>query len=1102
MTMTQRTARIALALFLTFGLLQGCPTESEGERDGEDGAPATTTFSKSYGGFGADIPHAVRGTRDGGIVLVGHAGASLSDGGNWIGGDLWISKLDANGNVEQQHVLGMVPTGTLGTQFSQVRALPDGGYVAVGSAGGVQVTRFDAAGTVLWSRVHESGPWLNYEFDSTALGAIDIGRDVWPLPDGGFWVVADSYARLRDTRDIGFDGPRNRSDVFADARSIVVMRLNAAGDVVNLRRLTEHAFGFYERDESRVGGSNLDFPIIRATADGGAVVARRKDFTDIPADGDSSRESFTLVQRLFGDGTVRWTHRIDDALYPADLFESPVSGDILFAGNETISRIREPLGCAHAVALTASGDEIWANEYDCDDAVFDVYEDCNGSPTPSCVYLLGGKRSSPEGGVRGLVRTVFAPDGTDIADLLIADPGVLRVVQLSRGEANEPLHALGLGGDGGVATILRLSRSLTLISSQPIDATVSGAMQLDETPDSRVMVYSEDSQRLTRASFTGEVETEFLLGAAGPRTDRGLAVVESAPGRFIVAGDSGSFAETAGNREGQRDAWVARFDAATGRIDWQARFAGAGTLVSTVAAAQDGGVVLGGRFDRELRAVKLSAAGELSWRSPPLNEGPLSDGYARTLHDVQSTPDRGFAALVSKGDLFEMFAAVVTKLDGDGALSWQRQYRISAAGSIEPIDSDADGSRDDGFVIGGGALTSFGIASAMKIDPAGNVVWSRDYHPATLTRTEGRSIGPARLRQAPDGGFVIAVTELGVFNTIDEDLQPQPYGQSNILLLKIDAAGEPQWLRIYGALYDETVEDLDVLPDGIILVSGRSDSFGEQDAWLLKLGPDGLISSAGCNAYLGSLSAEMIGGSSYDPTGAEFLDLPPRDPDTQPAPPLALADTMAPQRTPTSDTARQCLGSANAAVPPATPVQRYRLTVRQVGSIAGPVTSTPSGIACGTGLGDAFCSADFRAGTRITLRADVTGFRRWETACDEGTGGASEVCVITLAADRTVDVIFGTPPTEPPPTNTATLSVQIQGGPTEAAVQSLEPGILCTTAAGADCSETYTIGTVVRLNPTPSTLPVTWQGCDALLDVRICEITVAANRSVTVTFAP
>src|SRR5262245_26084541 len=118
---------------------------------------------------------------------------------------------------------------------------PETGLPTPTTVNDVTVARYNAAGVVQWSHTYDSGPWLNYEYP-TGQGAVDYGRDVWPLPDGGFWVVADSIANLNDVHDIGFDGPNNLSARFIHARSVFVMPLDADGNVRFSNRLTEHAF--------------------------------------------------------------------------------------------------------------------------------------------------------------------------------------------------------------------------------------------------------------------------------------------------------------------------------------------------------------------------------------------------------------------------------------------------------------------------------------------------------------------------------------------------------------------------------------------------------------------------------------------------------------------------------------------------------------------------------------------------------------------------------------------------------------------------------------------------------------------------------------------
>jgi len=77
-----------------------------------------------------------------------------------------------------------------------------------------------------------------------------------------------------------------------------------------------------------------------------------------------------------------------------------------------------------------------------------------------------------------------------------------------------------------------------------------------------------------------------------------------------------------------------------------------------------------------------------------------------------------------------------------------------------------------------------------------------------------------------------------------------------------------------------------------------------------------------------------------------------------------------------------------------------------------------------------------------------------------------------------------------------TLSV-IRTGMGTGSVSSSPPGINC----GTDCSEPYTIGTVVTLTATPAFLNIFtgWSGCDSVSGMT-CTVTMSAARSVTASF--
>ncbi len=77
----------------------------------------------------------------------------------------------------------------------------------------------------------------------------------------------------------------------------------------------------------------------------------------------------------------------------------------------------------------------------------------------------------------------------------------------------------------------------------------------------------------------------------------------------------------------------------------------------------------------------------------------------------------------------------------------------------------------------------------------------------------------------------------------------------------------------------------------------------------------------------------------------------------------------------------------------------YTLTVSRPGTGAGTVTSTPSGISCGSN-----CSAGYASGTSVTLAAAPASgstFGGWSGACT-GTGS----CIVSMTATRSVSATF------------------------------------------------------------------------------------------------
>ena len=126
----------------------------------------------------------------------------------------------------------------------------------------------------------------------------------------------------------------------------------------------------------------------------------------------------------------------------------------------------------------------------------------------------------------------------------------------------------------------------------------------------------------------------------------------------------------------------------------------------------------------------------------------------------------------------------------------------------------------------------------------------------------------------------------------------------------------------------------------------------------------------------------------------------------------------------------------------------FTLSVTRQGTGSGTVTSSPAGIDCGS-----TCSSTYTDGTIVALTATAaTGsrFDGWSGAADCTDG------VVTLNQNTTCTATFTS-------VGNATLKVG-RTGKGSGTITSSPAGITC----GSDCSQTYPIGTEVRLTATPA----------------------------------
>ena len=166
-------------------------------------------------------------------------------------------------------------------------------------------------------------------------------------------------------------------------------------------------------------------------------------------------------------------------------------------------------------------------------------------------------------------------------------------------------------------------------------------------------------------------------------------------------------------------------------------------------------------------------------------------------------------------------------------------------------------------------------------------------------------------------------------------------------------------------------------------------------------------------------------------------------------------------------------------------VDTYALTVTKAGTGTGSVSSSPTGINCGS-----TCTASFTQGSSVTLTATPDTGSTFAGFTGGGCSGTGLTCTVPMTSAQSVTATFTL--------NTYALTVTKAGtGASAGSVSSSPAGITC----GADCTETYGHGTSVTLTasaPT-GTLFSSWGGaCSGA--AATCTVSMTSAQSVTATF--
>src|SRR5690242_16769384 len=154
------------------------------------GQAPSVQWEHSYGGVGSDIATSICKTTDGGYMVAGTTDSQNNGDVTGLHGiyDFWLCKLDSLGDLVWQKTYG----GSGEDYASEIQPTSDGGYVMVGTTksfdGDVTPTHF--GGDYWIVKISASG---NIQWQKTFGGSLyDAGRSVKQTTDGGYIVAGYS----------------------------------------------------------------------------------------------------------------------------------------------------------------------------------------------------------------------------------------------------------------------------------------------------------------------------------------------------------------------------------------------------------------------------------------------------------------------------------------------------------------------------------------------------------------------------------------------------------------------------------------------------------------------------------------------------------------------------------------------------------------------------------------------------------------------------------------------------------------------------------------------------------------------------------------------
>ena len=350
----------------------------------------------------------------------------------------------------------------------------------------------------------------------------------------------------------------------------------------------------------------------------------------------------------------------------------------------------------------------------------------------------------------------------------------------------------------------------------------------------------------------GEIEWTKTYGGSGEDYLRSLQ--QTTDGGYILAGYTTSTNGDVSFNYGGSDFWVVKINA-IGDIEWEKTYGGSnedaaysiqqtldgGYIVAGYTGSNNGDVIGNLGYD-DYWVVKLTSEGIIEWQKT------YGGSYYDRAYFVQQTTDSGYiligSASSSDGDLeinYGVDDIFIVKISSEGDIEWKKSF----GGSGFDYSFSAIQANDGGYIISGytdstdiSGITNLGFVDCLiiKLDTNGTIEWQKIYGGSNVELLSS-------IKKTADGGYIFT----GFTNSDDIDVSVT-YGNRDYWVVKLNALGTIEWEKTYGGTSFDSGTDIQQTTDGGYVILGSSTSndvdvsvnYGNEDYWIVKLGPDNL----------------------------------------------------------------------------------------------------------------------------------------------------------------------------------------------------------------------------------------------------------------------